>query len=189
MSKHVPGRGRMPSRKLRRLAMISAIVAVFALGATAAVSLRANQAKSQAKTSATSATSTQPASSGQTTGTRANLRFGAAQELPLNPQTGQIRPLTQEEAQRLAAGIKELVNQSSDGLQSVQHADGSVSVDLQGRFQSVAVAKRDENGTLTQSCVDNPQSAAAFFQIDPKLVGVQPAPKTNSAAPTKGDDR
>lgn len=183
MSKQVQGRGRIPSKKIRRLGLLSIIVAVFALGATAAISLRANQAKSQAKNSSS------PASSAQTNDTRGNLRFGAHPPVPLDPQTGQVRPLTQEEAQKLAAGLKELVNQSTDGLQSIQHADGSVSIDLQGRFQSMAVAKRDEDGKLTQSCVDNPQSAAAFFEIDPQLVGVQATPKTNTAAQPKGGVR
>jgi hypothetical protein len=105
-------------------------------------------------------------------------------------QTGQVRPLTQEEAEKLAEGIKQLVNQSTDGLKSVHHADGSVSMDLEGRFQSVAVAKRDEDGKLVMSCVDNRQSAAAFFGIDPKLVGVQGnAAKTAPIAAEKGGDQ
>lgn len=184
MSKHAQRSGRISSKNIRRLVLISAIVAVFALGATAAVSLRASQAKSQAKNSTT------PAGSAQANDVRANLRAGR-QPVPLDPQTGQVRPLTQEEAQRLAAGIKELVNQSTDGLQSVQHADGSVSMDLQGRFQSISVAKRDEDGSMTQSCVDNREAAAAFFEIDPQLVGVKKdvTPKTNSAAQTKGGVR
>lgn len=181
MSKHAHGKGRTSSRKIRRLALTSIIVAVFALGAMAAVSLRANQPKN----------STPPQSNVQAGDARANLRYRAGTPIPIDPQTGQVRPLTQEEAQRLAAGIKELVNQSTDGLQSVRHADGSVSMDLQGRFQNLAVAKLDEDGKLTQSCIDNPESAAEFFGIDPQLVGVKKkagAPKVNNAA-QKGGDR
>jgi len=66
-----------------------------------------------------------------------------------------------------------------------------VSMDLQGRFQNIAVAKLDEDGKLTQSCIDNPESGAAFFGIDPQLVGVK---KNSSASNTnsellKGRDR
>ena len=96
-------------------------------------------------------------------------------------QTGQIRPLTPEEAQRLATALKELANQSTDGLQAVQHPDGTVSMDLQGHFQNVALAKRNADGTISQSCVDNPQAGAAFFGLDPKLVGVKT--KVGAAAP------
>ena len=53
-----------------------------------------------------------------------------------------------------------------------------VSMDLQGRFQNVALAKKNEDGSVSQSCVDNPASGAAFFGIDPQLVGV----KTKSAS-------
>jgi hypothetical protein len=168
-------KGRNSSKNARRLIAVAIVMAVLALGAMAAVSLR-----SQAKD-----TKAQQANAG----TPANLRTNT-QPASFVPQTGQIRPLTQEEAQRLAEGLKKLVNQSTDGLQSVQHADGSVSMDLQGRFQSVAVAKRDENGNVVQSCVDNREAAANFFGIDPQLVGVPArtgSAKTNAAA--KGEDR
>ena len=174
MRKHGKKPGRISSKKIGRLAWVGIIVAVFALGATAAVSLRPSPAKHS--------TAKQTKSM--------SLRVDG--QIPLDPQTGQVRPLTQEEAQRMADGIKELVNQSTDGLQSVRHSDGSVSMDLQGRFQSIAVAKRDEAGKLTQSCVDNPKAAAAFFEIDPQLVGVHgdaTSPKTDKAIPEKGRDQ
>ena len=93
----------------------------------------------------------------------------AGQSVPVDSQ-GQIRPLTQEEAQKLADGLKGMLNKSSEGLVEEHHADGSVTVDLQGRFQSVTVARENADGTITQSCVDNPRAAAAFFGIDPKLI-------------------
>ncbi len=183
MNKQAQRKGRISSGKIRPPIVVALIVAVFALGTTAAVSLRGGQARNSRNSSPQS-------SSAQPTDARANLRFGAGGPIPLDPQTGQVRPLTQDEAQRLAAGIKQLVNQSTDGLQSMKHADGSVSLDLQGRFQNLAVAKLDEDGKLIQSCVDNPESAAAFFGINAELVGVKAAsaPGINSAAP-KGSDR
>jgi uncharacterized membrane protein YdfJ with MMPL/SSD domain len=106
----------------------------------------------------------------------------AGQTVAVDGQTGQARPLTPEEAQRLAQGIEELVNQSTEGLVQVHHADGSVSIDLQGRFQNVAVAKINADGTISQSCVDNTDSAAAFFEIDPRLFkdAAKPAPTSKS---------
>lgn len=99
--------------------------------------------------------------------------------------TAESPDLTAEEAQKLAAGLKDLVNQSTEGLSEVKHADGSSSVDLQGRFQNVTVAKINKDGSISQSCVDNPKAAGAFFGIDPKLIdknagttGAKPA-KTN----------
>jgi type II secretory pathway pseudopilin PulG len=95
----------------------------------------------------------------------------AGQLVAVNRQTGQARPLTPEEAHNLAEGIKQLVNQSTDGLVQIHRADGSVSMNLQGRFQSVLLAKKEDDGTISQACVDNVDSAAAFFEIDPALLG------------------
>ncbi len=113
----------------------------------------------------------------------------AGQDLKVDGQTGQIQPLTPEEARKLAAGLKQLVNQSTEGLVQVQHADGSVSMDLEGRFQNVTVARVDGDGSVTQSCVDNPRAAAAFFGIDPKLLDEKSnaAPRQNQTQSARRD--
>lgn len=103
----------------------------------------------------------------------------AGQEVQIDSQTGQMKPLSPEDAKKLADGLKEMLNKnkSSEGLVEEHHHDGSVSVDLQGRFQSVTVARVNKDGTVTTSCVDNPRAAAAFFGIDPKLL--EPERPTN----------
>ena len=103
----------------------------------------------------------------------------AGQDVQINPQTGDIQKLTPQEAEKLAAGLKPMLNQSTEGLVQVQQPDGSVSVDLQGRFQNVTVARVNTDGSVSQSCVDNPRAAGAFFGIDPKLIENAPnAPRT-----------
>jgi hypothetical protein len=108
----------------------------------------------------------------------------SGQTVVVDRQSGQWRPLTPEEAQLLAQGIKQLVNQSTEGLVQVHHANGMVSMNLQGRFQSVLLAKKESDGTISQACVDNVDSAAAFFEIDPELLGsTAPVSKTSSLKP------
>lgn len=82
-------------------------------------------------------------------------------KLLVNAQTLQQGPLTQEQAQQMADVLKN--NQSTDGLVQVQHADGTVSVDLQGRFQNVTLARKNDDGSVSQACVDNSQAAGAFL--------------------------
>lgn len=113
----------------------------------------------------------------------------AGQTVVIDRQTGQARPLTQEEARRLAEGIKQLVNQSSDGLVQIRRADGSVSMDLQGRFQNLMLAKKEADGSISQTCVDNVESAAVFFEIDPALVGVSSRATKSQSVSTKLQDR
>lgn len=86
------------------------------------------------------------------------------QDIQVDSQTGEIQPLTPQEAEKLAAGLKPMLNKSSDGLVTVQHPDGSMSMDLQGHFQNVAVARVNKDGTVSQSCVDNPRAAGAFSE-------------------------
>ena len=94
-------------------------------------------------------------------------RVSAMQDdlLPVNGS----EPASQEGHEKLAEGLGQLVNQSTEGLAEVHHSDGSVSINLEDRFQNVSVAKVTD-GKLSQSCLDNPQSAGVFFSIDPKLI-------------------
>ena len=103
----------------------------------------------------------------------------AGQDVQVDSQTGQVKPLSPEDAKKLADGLKATLNKnkSNEGLVEEHHHDGSVSMDLQGRFQNVTVARVNKDGTVTTSCVDNPRAAAAFFGIDPKLL--EPERPTN----------
>ena len=94
----------------------------------------------------------------------------AGQNVQVDPRTGDIQPLTPQEAEKLAAGLKPMLNRSTEGLIPVHHPDGSTTVDLQGRFRNVTVARANKDGSVSQSCVDNPRAAGAFFGIDPKLI-------------------
>jgi hypothetical protein len=107
----------------------------------------------------------------------------AGQPVVLDRQTGESRPLTRQEAETLAQGIKELVKPNADGLVEVRHANGGVSMDLQGHFQNVSVAKIESDGSVSQSCVNDLESAADFFEIDPALLGIA-APVSKAESPS-----
>lgn len=83
-------------------------------------------------------------------------------KLQVNAHALQQGPLTQDQAQQIADALKD--NQSADGLVQMQNADGSALVDLQGRFQNVILAKKNSDGSLDQTCVDNSASASVFLQ-------------------------
>lgn len=90
-------------------------------------------------------------------------------KLKVNAQTLQQGPLTQEQAQQIADALQD--NKSTDGLVQTQHPDGSVSMNLEDRFQNVIVAKKNEDGSVSQSCVDNPEAASAFLKSDETTPG------------------
>jgi hypothetical protein len=88
----------------------------------------------------------------------------AGQKVAIDPQTGRLRQPTPEESRRLAAAMKGMINRSTEGLAVKQHANGMQSVDLQGRFQSLAVAKKTADGTVTERCVTNKAEADTFMK-------------------------
>lgn len=85
-------------------------------------------------------------------------------KIRVNAQTLQQGPLTQEQSQQIADALEG--NKSTEGLVEVRHDDGSVEVDLQGRFQNVIMAKRNEDGSVSNACVDTPGAAKSFLKSD-----------------------
>jgi len=73
----------------------------------------------------------------------------------LDPETGGVtigaRTADNEE---LDANTQNALRRDTEGLVEVHHPDGSVSMDLQGRFQSVSMVHKDANGTVV-TCVDD----------------------------------
>ena len=170
--------------KRRRLAIFNTILILLIASAVTVVSMKA-------KKDSLPASKTNQPEGGRELGTAA-VTPSSVQQSSVDGATGQKRPLTPGESQQLAEGIKTLVDQSTDGLKEVQHKDGSVSIDLEGRFQNVMLATQNEDGTVTQACVNDRQSAAEFLQINPELVGginrVQPNSKANTQAPSTKEE-
>jgi len=104
----------------------------------------------------------------------------AGQTVAIDRQTGKLRPPTPEEARKLADGLKNFLNRSDQGLTIVTHPNGTQSVDLQGRFQSVALARINRDGRASEKCVTNMREAREFLTAAParrKPLASRPARK------------
>lgn len=76
-----------------------------------------------------------------------------------DPLTGELRAPTAEEMAALGAGLSraaQSLNYSDEGLKQVVLPDGTVMVDLQGRFMSTSVAFIDADGRMVRQCNDHP---------------------------------
>jgi hypothetical protein len=164
------------AKKFERVHVFGIIVAIAVLvvGAVTVLSRQPTKVKESKKQETPAVMPDQPKKNYVT------VKVGG-QDIQVDSQTGEIQPLTPQEAQKLAAGLKPMLNKSSDGLVTIQHPDGSMSMDLQGRFQNVTVARVNKDGTVSQSCVDNPRAAGAFFGIDPQQIENAP----NRVKPTR----
>jgi hypothetical protein len=175
-----PNRSKKPKTPKRLqhnfpLLIVVGVIAVVALAAMTVISRQKYEARVSSAPVETAAVSKQ-----QPTFVTVNI---AGRDVQVDPRTGHIKALTSQEAQQLAEGLKGMFNKSTEGLVTVRESDGSLSMDLEGRFQNVTVARTNEDGSVSQSCVDNPEAAANFFRIDPQLVGVQ-SPSTRPGKPS-----
>jgi hypothetical protein len=95
-----------------------------------------------------------------------------------DPVTGKLRPPTEAELEAIRPQLEALFNQSSEGLEEIVLDDGSVGVDLQGRFQTAVVAVVNEDGTVAATCVSSQK------EIDDLLKLSRPdSPPANPAEP------
>ena len=164
-TKPVQSANRLPRRSV-------VIIAAIALVSITAITVISRQSASGKQTELSQQTTT-----AANAGAKKYMKVKVGgQEVFVDSQTGKIRPLTPQEAEELAQGLKGMLNKSSEGLKEIHNADGSVSMELQDRFQNVVVARENEDGSVSTSCVDNPRAAANFFGIDQKLLESGPKP-------------
>jgi hypothetical protein len=85
--------------------------------------------------------------------------------------------------------LEQMTSRSSAGLVELVHGDGTVSMDLQGRFMSVMLATPTEDGGLAVSCETGPEAlkhATGSRPAMPVNAGrTTTAPTTNTARELK----
>lgn len=102
-----------------------------------------------------------PASHGGSTATVAPTAVApheAGMVVGIDPETGKMGPPTAEqraELDQIAASQNALLSRSTAGLTEEHRADGTVHVNLQGRFQEYATVRIGPDGTKTFGCVED----------------------------------
>ncbi len=150
--------------KVLRGALSLLLAAAWAVPASAAQ----RRPKSRAGASPSASPAARPAAE---TACPADDRFGwAGLRAFIDPQTGQLRAPTPEEAAQLAAEVQASRLQALSELEVVVHPDGMQSVDLKDAFLIDLVARRNPDGSLTTVCL-------------PPGVSGPPPPAVRPAAP------
>jgi hypothetical protein len=86
----------------------------------------------------------------------------SGQQAAVDAKSGKLRQPTAEEVKQLTESMA--TNDSVEGLTPATTPDGGIMVDLQGRFQSVAIAKKNPDGSIAQACVESSEQAEAFLK-------------------------
>jgi len=119
-------------------------------------------AASQAATAIASAPAVEPAESAPAVAPTALSAPSAATPaaggmvIAIDPETGEYGMPSPEQLEALSKSSLEALNWSDEGLVEMHHPDGSVSLDLQGRFQQYTVVSIRPDGSKELQCGDDP---------------------------------
>ena len=94
----------------------------------------------------------------------------AAMRVAIDPETGEFVPAVDKAAD---VQLQQLLRRDSDGLVEVVHPDGSVSIDLEGRFMNASLARIDADGELETICTTNHDHAQDFLSDEGAVREVQ----------------
>jgi hypothetical protein len=143
-STHKTFRGKKRTASRKRIGLVFLTVLIAIVGGVLAISRNSSQAHSD---------------QGQ------QKRYIATKEVVVDQTTGQRRKPTDEEIEALVAQVSALTNRSSDGLTATHRPDGSQMVDLEDRFNNVALARANEDGSTSVRCVTSMEEAAEFLGL------------------------
>jgi hypothetical protein len=112
----------------------------------------------------------------------------AGMVIGIDPETGTIGMPTLEQQQELSNMERIRLEKSTADLVPVFHQDGSISVDLKGRFQEFATVRIDPSGKKTFRCVDGEENAERAI-TRPTLDSAEGAQAETSPAARPGEER
>ena len=96
----------------------------------------------------------EPAKEEKTKEEKAAVPGGAGMVVTIDPERGPVQDDGQM-SEEMREALAEMINTSSEGLKEVTLADGTVIVDLKGRFRSAMVATIDKDGKVRTNCLSS----------------------------------
>jgi len=91
-------------------------------------------------------------------------KYKATREIVVDQQTGQRRMPTQAEVDETVANLSQLTNRPED-LPTAQGAGNAVTVDLQGGYNGVVLARPGSDGSFETRCVFTFEEGAEFLGL------------------------
>ncbi len=91
-----------------------------------------------------------------------------------------VRNPTQQEVKALSDAMAASTSEEDQDLVVVNHKNGMQSVDLKGRFQSLAVAKKNSDGSVAVKCVESAEEGTKFLTTNEKAPAKKITKKTEA---------
>ncbi len=146
--------------------LLLAVLSICAMPAAAEQKKEQKNPGSKAQRSASDTSAARPAAD---TVCPADDRFARAGfRAFIDPQTGQLRPPTPEEAQALSRAARAEFAQPAESLQPIVLPDGTIAVDLKGLFMQNLVALKNPDGSLSMRCLPDSERSVALAAPPPR---------------------
>lgn len=149
LQREAPRRARWGRRAVR----LAVLLAVAAAGSIAAVSLAGG--------TPLAAFAQSEAAPGQA---RAK-RYKATRAFVVDKQTGDVRMPTEQEVEEVVANLTALGQRPAESLPQTTEGNGTVSVDLNGGFNGVLLARPGADGAWETRCVFTVEEGAEFLGL------------------------
>jgi hypothetical protein len=92
-------------------------------------------------------------------------RYKAARAFVVDKQSGDVRMPTQQEVDEVVANLSTLGQRPTEALQQTSQPGGAVTVDLDGGFGGIILARPNGDGTWETKCVFTLEEGAEFLGI------------------------
>ena len=92
-------------------------------------------------------------------------KYKATRAFVVDKETGKSRMPTQQEVDEVVANLTALGQRPTEALQQSSQATGAVSIDLDGGFGGILLARPNEDGTWETKCVFTLEEGAEFLGI------------------------
>ena len=140
----------------------SRLIPAAILGAIAVVGVSFT---ASARTPDPAAPSTVAALQEQAPAAQSQRRYKATRRIVVDRQTGEVRMPTAEEVTQMVDSLTTLTKRNPDGLQQAALPNGTITVDLDGGFAGVMLARANEDGTIETKCVFTFEEGAEFLGL------------------------
>lgn len=144
----------MKTTKARWLLSLLGVAAAVALASGSAVAVPQESGEAEEQTAVASQPVTSSDEAPEATVTIGGMQVG------VDPETGEIQPLSKAEAAKLAREMRKLFKPRK--LERIENADGSLSAVVSPNVLRYSVARVEADGTVSQDCVESPDAALEF---------------------------
>ena len=156
----------MKTKKAWWFLSLLGVATAVALASGSAMAVPQGSGEADEQTAVAEPSASSPDETPEATVTIGGMRVG------VDPETGEIQPLSKAEAAKLAREMRKLFKPRK--LERIENSDGSLSAIVSPNVLRYSVARVEADGTVSQDCVESPDAALELLSRTESTRKTQP---------------